>query len=283
MSEPEGAPEVGGHFEFPKIREVDALRPLDWLARGFADFHALPLASAFYGLCFAAMGVLLLVVFRYAVDYTSTLAMGFMLMGPFLAIGLYDLSRRRERGERTAGAFARSLVAWRENTGGIGVYVLILTIAFLVWARASMVSFALFESGAMPTWEAFFGQLMALKNLAFVGAFFGVGLVFAALVFAFSVVSIPFLLDRRADAVTAAATSVIALVRNPAAMAVWAFLIVFLVGVGLATLYVGLIVTGPVIGHATWHAYRDLVAPEAASGESSNASTAGTPGASPEA
>ena len=251
------APQI--HFTFPQIRRVSALRPLSWLARGWADFAARPAASLFYGVCFFAMGALLGAAFRFAVNYTSTLAMGFMLAGPFLAIGLYELSRQRELG--APPDFWRSLVAWRDNPGGIGIYVLILTIVFLVWARASMVTFALFESRGMPTWEAFIEQLLSLQNVSFVVAFFGVGLAFAALVFAFSVVSIPFLLDRRADAVTAAAVSVTALLRNPAAMLVWAALIVVLIGVGLLTFFLGLMLTGPLIGHATWHAYRDLVGP----------------------
>lgn len=243
------------------MRDVTAGRAFTWLARGARDFAAMPLMSSFYGLCFAAMGVLLLLMFRFAIDYTSTLAMGFMLIGPFLAIGLYDLSRQRATGGPVR--LSRSLIAWRDNAGGIGIYVLILTVAFLVWARASMVTFALFEAGALPTWSSFFVQLAAMKNLAFVGAFFGVGLLFAALVFAFSAISVPYLLDRRADAVTAAAASVLAIARNPLAMLVWAVLIVLLIGIGLLTLYVGLVFTGPLIGHATWHAYRDLIAPPA--------------------
>ncbi|MBL0121819.1 MAG: DUF2189 domain-containing protein [Betaproteobacteria bacterium] len=247
------------HFTFPAIREVEATRALDWLRRGFADMRAQPGASAFYGLCFGAMGVVLLLVFRFAIDYTSTLAMGFMLLGPFLCIGLYDLSRQREASP--PANFRRSLVAWRENPGGIGIYVLILTVVFLVWARASLVTFALFESHAMPTWAAFFLQLAAMQNIGFMMAFFGVGLIFATIVFAFSVISIPYLLDRRADAITAAAVSVMSLVRNPVAMIVWAALIALLIGVGLLTAYIGLVLTGPLIGHATWHAYRDLVGP----------------------
>jgi uncharacterized membrane protein len=130
---------------------------------------------------------------------------------------------------------------------------------FLVWARASLVTFALFESRGMPTWSSFVDQLLTLSNIAFVTTFFGVGLLFAGLVFAFSVVSIPYLLDQRADAVTAAAASVLSVMRNPGAMAIWAVLIVVLIGVGMATAYVGLMFTGPLIGHATWHAYRDVV------------------------
>ncbi len=250
-------PAAQAHFAFPEIREVSAGRPLLWLAKGWADFAARPIASLFYGVCFSALGALGAAAFRFAVNYTSTLAMGFMLAGPFLAVGLYELSRQREAG--APPDFRRSLVAWRENPGGIGVYVLILTVVFLVWARASLVTFALFESRGMPTWGAFFDQLVSLQNVSLVVTFFGVGLAFAALVFAFSVVSIPFLLDRRADAVTAAAVSVMTLTRNPSAMLVWAALIVVLIGAGVLTAFIGLLVTGPLVGHATWHAYRDLV------------------------
>ena len=250
-------PVADAHSGFPAIKEVEVTRAFAWLRCGLADMRAHPLASGFYGLCFAAMGVVLLLVFRMAVDYTSTLAMGFMLLGPLLAIGLYDLSRQRERGQTPS--LAHSLVAWRGNPGGIGIYVLILTVIFLVWARASLVTFALFESRGMPTWSAFFIELMALKNVGFVAAFFGVGMFFAGLVYVFSALSVPFLLDRRADAVTAAVVSAKSIATNPGAMLLWALLIVLLIGFGLATAYIGLIVTGPLIGHATWHAYRDLV------------------------
>jgi uncharacterized membrane protein len=250
-------PDKSQHFTLPAIREVEAGRAFVWLQRGFADMRAQPLASAFYGFCFTSMGLLLLLVFRFAVDYTSTLAMGFMLLGPILCLGLYDLSRQRE--VAPAASFRRSLVAWRENPGGIGIYVLILTVVFLVWARASLVTFALFESHTMPTWAAFFTQIAAMRNVGFMLAFFGVGLVFAVIVFAFSVISIPFLLDCRADAVTAAAVSVMSLVKNPVAMIVWAALIVLLIGLGLFTAYLALVITAPLIGHATWHAYRDLL------------------------
>ncbi len=244
------------HFSFPAIHTVPAGRPLQWLARAWQDIRANPGPSLFYGACFAGMGVVLLLVFRFAINYTSTLAMGFMLLGPFLCIGLYDLSRQRETG---GVSLARSLVAWRRNPGGIGIYVLLLTVAFLVWARASLVTFALFETNAMPSWEAFFVQVAALQNLTLLLAFFGVGLLFATIVFAFSVLSIPHLLDPRADAVTAAAVSIAALVRNPAAMLCWAACIAVLITFGLVTAYIGLLVTGPLIGHATWHAYRDVV------------------------
>jgi uncharacterized membrane protein len=256
----------GDLFQFPEIAEVPLTRPFTWLKRGAEDFRAAPLASMFYGLTFAVMGCVLHAVFQRAPQYTTTLAMGFLLVGPLLSIGLYDLSRQRERGDRGEhGAqderprLLPSLTAWRDNLGGIGIYVLILTVVFLVWGRASLVTFALFESRAMPSWEAFMAQMIAMKNLEFVFAFFGVGLIFALIVFVFSVISIPHLLAVRADAVTAAAVSVVAVTKSTPAMILWALLVVLLVGIGLASAFIGLIFTAPWVGHATWHAYRDIV------------------------
>lgn len=247
----------GDLFQFPEIAEVSVGRPLHWLRCGARDFRAAPLPSLFYGAVFALMGWVLHAVFQRAPQYTTTLAMGFLLVGPLLSIGLYDLSRQRERG--ATPRLLPSLTAWRDNLGGIGIYVLILTVVFLVWGRASLVTFALFESRAMPSWDAFVAQMMALQNLEFVFAFFGVGLIFALIVFVFSVISIPHLLAVRADAVTAAAVSVVAVTKSTPAMILWALLVVLLVVAGLVSAYVGLIFTAPWVGHATWHAYRDIV------------------------
>lgn len=247
------------HFAFPTVRRVGASRPFAWLAAGAADFGAAPAASLFYGLCFAAMGWVLSFVFNNAVQYTSGLTMGFLLVGPLLSIGLYDLSRQREHG--TAPGLGSSIVAWRGNVGAIGLYVLIVTVIFLLWARASLVVFALFYSEAMPTLTGFLQQIVSLQNVEFLIAYFAVGMIFATLVFAISVVSIPYLLDAQVDAVTAAAASCLALARNPGAMIVWAMLIVTATGLGFETAYLGLAVVVPLIGHATWHAYREIVGP----------------------
>lgn len=255
MSAPEVAPSP---FNLPEVRQVAAGRPLHWLRLGWADFGP---GSAFYGLCFALMGGVIHLVFREAPQYVTSLAMGFMLVGPFLAIGLYDLSRQKQISGRAR--LLPSLTAWRANPGAIGVYVLILTVIFLVWARASLVTFALFHDEGLPSLVALVAQLARGENIGLILAWLGVGLLFASLVFALSVVSIPFLLDARAEAVTAAAASVVALVRNLPAMGLWAGLIALLTGAGLVLFYIGLIVVVPVIGHATWHAYKDLIGPRA--------------------
>lgn len=254
------APELSPNpFHLPEVRQVPAMRPFVWLRRGWADFGP---GSAFYGLCFAVMGGIIHLVFREAPQYVTSLAMGFMLVGPFLAIGLYDLSRQKAL--RGRARLVPSLTAWCANPGAIGVYVLILTVIFLVWARASLVTFALFHDEGLPSLVTLVAQLVRGENIPLILAWLGVGLLFAALVFALSVVSIPFLLDARAEAVTAAAASVVALARNLPAMALWAGLIAVLTGAGLALFYVGLVVVVPVIGHATWHAYKDLIGAHAA-------------------
>lgn len=244
---------------FPTLRDVDIGRPFHWLALAVSDMKSCPLPSLFYGACFAAMGLLLTTVFRDAYPYLSALISGFLLVGPALAMGLYEISRRHELG--TACSLSPTLSAWRRNLGNIAIFALVLGIAFLIWARASLVVFALFYQGALPTLTDFLTQVVTLDNLEFLTVYAGVGLVFATIVFAVSVVSIPLMLDRRQDAITAMLASVGALLRNPGAMTIWALLIVGFTLAGFATFYFGLVVLIPLIGHATWHAYRDIVVP----------------------
>jgi uncharacterized membrane protein len=241
----------------PAVRGVAATAPLGWLAMGVQDYRAHPLASAFYGACFAAMGWLIAFTFRHAYEYVSALVTGFFLVGPFLAIGLYDLSRRRERGE--AQRLAPTLSAWRSNAGAIGVFALVLTIILLVWARASLVVFALFYEGEMPSVAGFLGQIFSLDNAEFLLAYGCVGGFFAVLTFAISVVSVPMMLDRDTDGIVAVLTSVKAFGANVPAMIVWGLAIAAVVGAGFVLYFVGLVVAVPLVGHATWHAYRALV------------------------
>jgi uncharacterized membrane protein len=276
MSPPEpAAPAAGAPAASPfvPINRVPVSAPFEWLARGWSDLRRAPAASLFYGLVFALMGWLIHVVFRHMVELTSSLTAGFLLLGPFLATGLYDISRSLERGQTPR--FASTLTAWRANLGAFSLYALILTIIMLVWARASLVTFALFFSTGMPTLQGFIGQVVSVEHLDFLVTYFAIGALFAAIVFAVSVVSVPMMLDRGTDTVVAALTSVRALFANFIALTVWALLIVVLVGAGFASLFLGLVIVVPLIGHATWHAYRDLVA----EGVRDGSAVAGTPSA----
>ncbi len=244
---------------FPAVREVGLFAPFEWLAKGASDLASHPGASVFYGACFALMGLTLSTVFSHAYQLTSALVCGFLLLGPFLALGLYDLSRQREQGLEPM--LAHSLTAGQHNAGGIGVYAVVLIVIFLVWARASLVIFALFYTSEMPSIAGFIEQVVTMQNAEFLLVYALVGLVFATLVFGASVVAIPLMLDRRQDPVTSMLASLIALAHNPGPMLVWVVLIVLLTVAGFTTFFLGLIILMPLIGHATWHAYRALVEP----------------------
>jgi uncharacterized membrane protein len=174
-------------------------------------------------------------------------------------MGMYDISRRRERGEQVR--LAATLTAWRTNLPAIGFYAVILALLMAVWIRVSVVVVALFFEGGMPNAQTLLRDILTSESgLAFLFAYLAAGFGFALLVFSTSVVSLPMLLDReRMDTLTAMITSFNAVRLNFGPMLLWAGLIVVLTAVGFATLHLGLVVILPVIGHATWHAYRDVV------------------------
>ena len=242
---------------FPKLREVPVEQPLVWLRRGWGDLLGCPLPSLFYGACFAGGGALMVLALGGAPEYIAAVTSGFLIGGPFFAIGLYEISRRREKGQSCS--LGPTLTAWRGNAGNLGLFTALLLVIFLVWARASMVVFALFYSGEMPTLSGFLRHVVSTDHLGFLAAYFAVGGLFALIAFAISLTAIPLILDRRHDAITASIASVRALFMNPGAMFVWAGLIALLGGLGLLTFLAGMLVIGPLLGHATWHAYRDLV------------------------
>ncbi|QEL63646.1 integral membrane protein [Oryzomicrobium terrae] len=239
------------------IRPVAVGAPWQWLRAGWGDLRAHPLPSLAYGAVFALCGWLFAITLDHAAALLSALVTGMLLVGPFLALGLYDLSRRRERGEPVQ--LLASALAWRHNLSNIGLFAAVLAIVLMVWARASMVIFAVFYEGDMPSFAGFLRAFSALDNLEFVVFYLAVGGFFATLVFAVSVIAVPLMLDRRIDAINAAIASATALARNPAAMLLWAVLIVALTVLGFATGFLGLVVTMPLVGHATWHAYRALM------------------------
>lgn len=243
--------------DFPRLRQVDAGAPFEWIRLGLADLRACPGPSLFYGLCFALAGYLIAWILQGQPQYLAAATAGFLLLAPALSIGIYALSRRRERGEPCA--LAPTLTAWGANSANLGLFSLVLLVIFLVWARASMLTFALFFTGAMPDIRSLLIQLANPENLGFLLVWLAVGAAFALLAFAISVVAIPLMLDRRQDAVTAALASVRVVAANPGAMLMWAAIIAWATAAGLLMGFLGIIFVAPLLGHASWHAYRALV------------------------
>ena len=240
-----------------RLHRLDAGAPWRWLKLGWHDFASAPLIGLFYGACFATMGSLLVLVFRHAPAYVLGLSAGFVLVGPFLCLGMYDASRRLERGERPR--LASSLVAWRTRTGAMAIFGAVLLVLEMLWARASLVVFALSFDG-MPDFK---GSLLALfdpQNLSFIVAYVAIGGLFAGLIFAVSVVAMPMILDREADAISAGLTSIRLCLAQPGLMLLWGALITTIVFVAMLPGFLGLLVAAPVLGHASWHAYRAAVA-----------------------
>jgi uncharacterized membrane protein len=231
--------------------------PITWLRLGWQDFQRAPAIGLFYGLCFVAMGWLLLACFEYAAQYTLALSAGFLLMGPFLCLGLYEVSRRLQGGEPVS--LGQSLVAWRKGRGQLAVFACVLLVMEMLWGRAAMVVFAVsFDgvpdlSGPISTW-------MTADMITFLVTYTVVGAIFAGLIFAISVISMPMMLDLGTDAVSAGLTSMRLVFSQSGVMLLWGGLITMLIGVAMLPGFLGLLVAGPVLGHASWHAYKAATA-----------------------
>ncbi|MDP2769812.1 MAG: DUF2189 domain-containing protein [Giesbergeria sp.] len=232
--------------------------PWRWLQCGWQDMRSAPGIASFYGACFWGMALLLGWVFRSRPEYVMSMASGCLLLGPFLAMGLYDTSRRREAG--LGPELGQSITCWDKHLGSMGMLVLVLIVLELLWGRASLVVFAVFFNTGMPSTTGVVQAIFNMQNWSFVAVYTVVGGVFAAIVFSVSVVSIPMILDRDTDALTAGITSMRVVVENTGVMLLWGALITLLVVASLAFWGVGLLVVGPLLGHASWHAYRAAVA-----------------------
>lgn len=278
MNDPESGPATGAAPEpaaapaseaapgqpAPRLAiRLNPLRPADpfrWLALGWRDFIRAPAIGLFYGACFVAMGWALLEVYRAAPAYVMALSAGFLLMGPFLCLGLYRTSQRLEAGEKPD--FGDSLLAWDTRTGQLAIFGFVLLVLEMLWGRATLVIFAVSFDG-MPDLR---GSLLALldpENIGFIVAWVGVGAVFAGLIYAVSVISIPMILHRQTDAITAGLTSLRLVLTHTPVMILWGALITLLVVLAMLPGFAGLLVVGPVLGHASWHAYRAAVADSA--------------------
>ena len=241
-----------------QVRKVDPGRPVVWLQKGWLDFKRSAGPSLLYGAWAAAFGFALMMVAWRTTYLVPALVGGFLLVAPFVAIVFYALSQQIEQGRKVDGAAA--VFAWRRNGGSIALWGLVLTLALIFWERLAAIIFALFFSGDVGDLRTLVSDIFfSGRHIALLIVYFGVGGLVALTVFVFGLVTAPMLLDRDVDVVTAMLTSLKCCITNPGATLVWAVLIAVLTTIGFATLMIGLVIIFPLLGHASWHAYRDLV------------------------
>lgn len=247
---------------FPTVRRLELERPWSWLSQGWQDLCQAPGVSLVYGVifCLISFAITAGVLFADLAYLLLPLTAGFMLVGPMLAVGLYETSRRLEAGEPVS--LGSALFVATRSPMRLAFLGVTLMIVLLVWMRVATLLFALFLGTTQlpPMSELVPTLLFTLDGLLLliVGSAFGALL--AGVVFAVSVISVPLLMERDIDFMTAVITSINAVRKNPVPMLLWAWLVALLTAAGLVTLYIGLIITFPLVGHATWYAYRDTIA-----------------------
>lgn len=246
--------------DMPPVSKIPLEAPWKWLASGWKDMVRAPQVSIAYGVVFTAIS---LFVFAglYLFGWTSLLLPligGFLLVGPFMAVGLYETSRRLEEGEEVNASQVMKIGA--ESPGQLAYMGIFLLIIYFVWMEIALLLFMLFLGPQSLQLANIVPTLLFTWNglgLLIIGT--AAGALLATFVFAVTAVSIPLLMRRRVDFVTASLTSVQAVASNPAPMALWAVLIAGMMALASATMFLGMIIVFPLIGHATWHAYKDIL------------------------
>ncbi len=244
------------------IRTVQMDAPWDWLSAGWSDLWTYPRVSLAYGGVFAFLAIAMFIGMTLAGLQALILALagGFLLVGPAIAVAIYEISRRIETGEPVT--IRNTLTAGGKAPGQLSFLGAVLAFFYFVWIETALLLFMLFMGGnaSFPPASQFIATLLFEPHglgLLVVGTF--VGAILAATVFAMSVVSVPLLLTHRIDTISAVYVSLEAVKQNVRAMALWAALIAAVTAVGLITCFVGLVFAFPLLGHASWHAFRDVI------------------------
>ena len=231
-------------------RRLSWSAPFRWLKLGWQDYLNARKLSMEYGMFFALCGLVLSVI---GVIYSSdivlfTLAVAFVLLGPLLAFGLYDIPRQLEHGETPT--LRHSIDQIKGSAANQWIFAVVIFVIALLWMRAATIIHVFYPQEADPSLESLFTFFV-------IGT--GAGAFFAGLVFGISAFSLPMMMDRNVDAISASLSSLSAVMNNMGVSALWAFLIFALVAFGFATAFVGLVVVLPVIGYATWHGYQEAL------------------------
>lgn len=252
---------LGPRGTVPEVLQLDLADLTASLRAGWQDFRAEPLYGAFFSLVYVIGGWLLVFAFsaKGQLWWTLPAGAGFPILGPFIACGFYEISRRREAGEPMALGQILGVV-FRQKDRQLPSMAVVVVVFFLFWNFLAHMIFALFLGQAtlvnVSSSLAIFATVEGATMLVFGTA---VGAALATLLYALTVISLPMLLDREVDFVTAMLTSVSLVRTNPVLMLGWGAFIAVLVFAGMATLFFGLLAVLPVLGHASWHLYRRAV------------------------
>jgi uncharacterized membrane protein len=241
-----------------EIGSVPVLRPFTWLWRGAGDLWRSGAASLAHGLLMVLLGWMLLLMLGNHPYFVAAAVSGFLLAAPLMTTGLVELSRRRA-GRDDLG-FNESLSPLASHRGPLLAFGAVLAVLVLCWFAASEAMLrAVFDLHAPSIAETYYVGFLDAAHRDEVVAYVAAGGVLALVVLAISVVTVPLIVDRHLRAGEAMRVSLRAIARNPLPMLVWGALIVAITALGFATLLAGMVVFIPWLGHATWHAYRDLV------------------------
>jgi len=238
------------------VNKVELSAPIEWLKDGVTDLKIAKLPSLLYGLVFVIIGLAMLYIARSNPVWSAILVAAFLLTGPFIAIGLYDLSRQIMHGEKPC--LLDSVKIINANLAHIGFFAVILSVLIMIWLRMSaLIAGVFFNDFELITqgWNVLLDGGRSIEFLLFFALF---GFFIAQIIFSISVVSIPMLLHKL-DVVTAITTSLRVVIKNPLPMLLWAILIVGMIVLGMMFAFIGLAITLPIVGHASWHAYKALV------------------------
>ena len=231
-------------------RQLEWSAPFRWLALGWQDYKATWKLSMAYGAFFALAGIAITSFLWFVGTKITIFSFGFLfvLLGPIFAFGLYDVSKELQAGNRPC--LKHSLFQMRKNASCQWVYACVLIVIGLVWMRAASIIHVFYPTSATPTVEE-------LASFLMIGTL--TGTFFSGLVFGTGAFSLPMMMDRECDSITAVLTSLKAVMENTGVSVLWAVMILGLIMLGFATAFIGLILVLPLIGYATFHAYQDTV------------------------
>lgn len=241
-----------------EIRRVAMRQPLEWLRRGWDDLKAIGRPGLAHGALIAILGAVLLMLGSTHFYLTAAAVTGYLLVGPVMTTGLCELARRRAAREKLG--FDESLRGLSRNPEGLMHFAGVLALVALVWFIFSAVVLDTAFNASVPSLAvALWGGAESIGTQQMLG-YIACGALLAAFVFSVSVVAVPLMIDRHASASDAIRASVRATFANLPAMLVWSAVIVAVTAIGFLTLLVGMVWVAPLLGYATWHAYRDLIA-----------------------